>query len=115
MSSYPVIPLSNNNNQYLTLGPITDAVTGATVTDLTITASLWKGRDLSNPIVTPGTKVAEFDDPVIPHIGGGVYRKLIPAFNIAAGQYVLVHDAPASPTGYQLHRERMVTVGTSQG
>ena len=116
-----IVQLYYNNIQFLTLGPIvggpgvTPAQVGLPITDLTITASLYSGRDITNPSVTPGSLVTQFGSSGsigVPHIGNGIYQVQLAAFAIPTGTYQLVLDAPVSPSGYQLHRERTVSLLT---
>ena len=109
--------LYNDNNQYITVGPVSDTFTGAVVNDLAITASLYKGRDATNPATTPGTLVASFGNggsiPVAYNPGRdhGIYQAVVPAFNIPIGSdYTLVVASPVSPSGYRLSRQEPVTV-----
>jgi hypothetical protein len=109
--------LYNANNQYITVGPVSDTFTGAVVNDLTITASLYTGRDMTDPATTPGTLVAGFGTngsiavPYAANRDHGIYQAVVPAFNIALGNgYVMVVSSPVSPSGYQLSRQYAVTV-----
>lgn len=120
-TSAQIVQLYYNNIQFLTLGPIvggpgvTPSKVGVPITDLEITASLYSGRDITNPSITPGSLVSQFGSSgsiVVPHIGNGVYQGQLAPFAITTGTYQLVLDAPASPSGYQLHRERMVSLLT---
>lgn len=123
MGSFASIPFANNNNQYITLGPIVDGQQYAknppvitAVTDLTITAKLYVGRSLIDPVTTPGTVVSAFGSGgslVIPHIGNGVYQTLVAPFSVSPSLvYVMTFDAPVSVSGYQLHRERAIQMVT---
>lgn len=123
MGSFASIPFANNNNQYITLGPIVDGPQYAQnppviipVTDLTITAKLYVNRSLVDPVTTPGVIVSAFGGGgslVLPHIGNGVYQAICTAFAVATGlPYVMTFDAPLSVSGYQLHRERAIQMVT---
>ena len=115
MASPTVISMVNGNNQYVTIGPVKDSSTGELVTDLSITLSLYSGRDISNPVDTPGSLVSAFGTNgsiSIPYFSNGLYRILVPAFTVEPGAYVLVIDSPESPAGYQLHRERRLAIST---
>jgi len=126
MSTAPVLPMFNSNNQEIILGPIVDGVKYhqnpqiiQLVTDLTITASLYRGRSLTDPDGTPGTKVTAFGtagDLSIPYSGqNGIYQNLSSyTFKTTPGLYVIVFDAPLSPSGYQLHIERELPLSTRE-
>ena len=115
MANSSVITMVNDNNQYITIGPIKDSNTGVAVDDLQVTISLFKGRNVANPVDTPGDLVDVFGNHGslnVPHTANGMYQTVIPAFTVSPGIYVLVMDAPASPTGYQFHRERTTSIAT---
>jgi hypothetical protein len=116
--------LLNVNNQVIEIGPIVDGFDFSLlppvtkfVVDLTITASLYQNRNINDPVNTPGTLVSAFGSSgslVLSYFQNGIYTALIPEFTIPPGNYVLVLDAPVSPSGYQLHRERIAYVQTGQ-
>lgn len=122
-TSGSVLTFFTNNPQYLNVGPVVDglkfsAVPPVTqfVTDLTITASLYSGRSLINPNTTPGTIVSAYGSSgsiVVPYLAGGIYQVLVPMFVVDTTiQYVLVLNAPVSPSGYQFHIEQATQVLT---
>jgi len=134
LSSSPLFPiptifqLDNTNNQYFQWGPIVDGlsvVNGVLVSnptyvaDMTITVSLYMNRDIYNPTATPGTLVSAFGTGgqlVMTYTGSsGIYQVTIPSFTATpGGNYVMVLDAPSSPSGYQGHWEKSVNITTRQ-
>ena len=113
-----------DNAQFLVAGPVVDGLNYAQnpsviqyITDLTITASLYTGRNINTPSTQPGSLVTAFGTGgsiTLPYVANGFYRVLVPAFTIATGPYALVFDAPISGSGYQLHIEQVVDVQTRQ-
>lgn len=109
-----------NNAQYIVCGPVCDGLKWSQdpkqyqyISDLTITASLYSGRNINDPVTTPGTLVTTFGTSgsiVLPYTANGIYQVLLPAFTVSTGGYVLVFDAPASVSGYQFHVEQLVNV-----
>ena len=118
-----IVQLYYNNIQFLTVGPIVGGlgvtpIAGNPILDFVLTASLYQNRDITSPTVTPGTLVIQFGglgtgSVILPQIGNGIYQISLPAFNLPTGTYQLVLDAPASPSGFQLHRERQVSLLTA--
>lgn len=131
MGANPPTILFNNNAEFISIGPVVDGYDYSLnppvisyVADLTITASLYSGRNITNPVTTPGTLVsgwATSGQIVVPYVANGMYMVDVAAANLtpsplagAIPYYVLVLDAPVSPSGYQFHRERQLTVQTAQ-
>ena len=119
MSITPVTQLFVDNIQFLSFGPIVAGKgtpnAGVLVLDLTLTVSLYQGRDITNPSITPGSLVTQFGNAgsvVVPHVGGGVYQVKLAPLSILTGTYQLVLDAPVSASGYQFHKERQVNWST---
>ena len=105
------------NVQYLNLGPFVDgdtlnSATPTYVNDLSITASLYLNRSLTDPASQPGTLISTFGTAgnlSVPYIVGsnGLYRGVVGS-SLAATPglpYVLVINVPGSPSGYQGHWE----------
>lgn len=120
-----VFEFDNNNNQYFVWGPCVDGLQILKsppvyfyITDLSITLSLYSGRDISNPAATPGTLVTAFGTggsfPLVYSGTSGVYQGVIPSFAATPGTYILVVDAPVSGSGYQGHWEKTVNLITRQ-
>jgi hypothetical protein len=90
------------NDQYLKW-TLVDGETAVPITNATVTATLYTGRDPVDPITTPGTAVTGFNNLSLTHQGSGVYRGQIPhAFvpSVATGGYILVVIA-TQPGGSQ--------------
>lgn len=116
------------NSGVLEWGSIIDGIAdseGSTVyvNDATVTATLYKGRDIKNPVITPGTiAAAEISGLVLGYVAAsnGLYQGAIAStFDPPSGdgsvngrgRYVLVVDAD-SPTKGIGHWENLAIVST---
>jgi hypothetical protein len=96
--------LFQNNGQYVQVSGLTNSVTSTSVTDATVTASLYALSDMVNPVFGPITLAYVV-------ASAGVYRGAIPnpVSPKLGGGYVLKIDGSNSTLG-PLHKEIVVEV-----
>ena len=85
------------------------------ISDATVTATLYSGRDINNTAILPGTPVTYFDNLSLAYSANGLYSGTIdPRFNPPlGGGYVLVVDV-TRPGGTKSHWEEPSVVAQRQ-